>query len=141
MSGPLLKKFINVWGDLKSGKLVVGATTSAQSKTANATLNAQDSGKITYVEADGIVITLPTANANTAGLSIHIVNAQENGNGNVTITPSTGTMIMGNGMTAANNNSLKLTKATAKKGDMVSLVGCGAVGWYINEIVGTWVNT
>lgn len=141
MAGALLKVGKSVWGDLKSGKEVVQSTMSAQTKSANTTLNAQDSGKVTFVDTDNIVMTLPTANANTAGLTIIIANAQASGNGNITITPSTGTMIIGNGMTAANNNSLKLTKATAKTGDCVVLTGCGAVGWYVSKIVGTWVNT
>jgi hypothetical protein len=56
----------------------------------------------------------------------------------VTVSPAALDKIMGNGYTSADNKDIVNTKATAKKGDYVKLVGDGVNGWMIAEIRGIW---
>jgi hypothetical protein len=107
----------------------------SQTKSADTTLTAGDSGIVTYVDTDGKVITLP---ATAAGITYTIVNAGADGAVAVAISPASSDKIQGAGLTAADNKDLINTKATAKKGDSVTLVGDGADGWFIQSMHGTW---
>jgi hypothetical protein len=101
----------------------------------NITLDAQDSGKVFYVTADAKTITLP---ATVAGLTFTIVNGGADGAILVTISPNENDRIQGCDLTSADNKDLLNTKATAKFGDKVKLVGDGTNGWLIQYLSGTW---
>lgn len=134
--GGVIKKFTNVWGDLKNGRMSIG-TGYNQTLTANTTLNAADSGAYTFIGADALTITVPAYNANIAACVFNIVNGMGDGQGNVTIAPTVNDKIMGCGLSAADNKYIQNTKATSKKGDMVSLQA-SVDGYYILKMVGTW---
>jgi hypothetical protein len=111
------------------------ASQAEQTKSANATLSAADSGMVTYVDTDGVVLTLPST---AAGITYTIVNAGADGAVGISISPAAADKIQGVGLTAADDKDLINTKATAKKGDAVTLVGDGADGWFIQSMHGTW---
>lgn len=124
--------------EYRRGLADVHASTKFVDRAANATLNAQDSGVIQYVTAGNITLTLPASTANTAGMKMTVVNTLPNNQGNITVAPTSGNMIMGAGYSGANNNGWTLAKANAYPGDMISLQGCGAVGWYVAYMIGEW---
>lgn len=103
--------------------------------SANKTLDAQDVGKIMEVDTDGVVITLPST---VVGYVYHIRNVAADGGAKVSISPAALDKIMGPDIAGVDNKDLINTKATAKKGDYVILIGDGALGWYVVDINGTW---
>jgi hypothetical protein len=104
-------------------------------KTDDYTVDALDSGKIIYLGTDAKTITLP---ATDAGLTITIVNSAADGTAQIAISPNASDKIMGRDLTAADNLDLINTKATAKRGDFVTLVADGADGWFVVAQRGTW---
>lgn len=114
---------------------VVHGSAVTQTLSGNTTLDATHCGKILYVDTDAKVITLP---ATAAGLNYTIVNAGADGAVAVTISPNADDKIQGIGLSAADNKDLINTKATAKKGDMVQLVGDNLDGWFVVRCHGTW---
>ncbi len=112
-----------------------GGTAPRETKSDNYTVDALDSGKIIYVDTDAKTITLP---ATDAGLTVTFVNAGSYGTVALTISPNAVDKIMGNDITAADDKDLINTKATAQRGDFVTLVGDGADGWFITAQRGTW---
>jgi hypothetical protein len=112
-----------------------GPNKCRETKSANYTVDAQDSGKIIYVDTDAKTITLP---ATDAGLTLTLVNAGADGAVALTISPNSSDKIMGFDITAADDKDLVNTKATARRGDFVTLVGDGADGWFILGMRGTW---
>lgn len=110
--------------------------TSVLHETANNTLDSDlDFGYIHTSVLDGIVYTLPStvvANVYT------IMNMAEDGMAAVNISPAAADKIMGIGITSADNKDLINTKATAKRGDFVTLVGDGVDGWKVVAARGTW---
>lgn len=106
-----------------------------QTKSANYTMTAADSGYVTYIDTDAITITLP---ATAAGLSYTFVNAGPDAGVALTLSPNAADKIQGCGLSAADNKDLINTKATARKGDLVRIVGDGTDGWIIQEMRGTW---
>lgn len=107
----------------------------SQTKSANYTMTAADSGYETIIDTDAKTITLP---ATAAGLTYTFVNGGADAAVAVTISPNASDRIMGAGLTAADNKDLINTKTTARKGDRVTIVGDGADGWYVQSMVGTW---
>lgn len=128
-------------GDLAvTGALTFGDTllyTGQQTETVatNKTLDAGDSGVFQIVTADAVVVTLP---ATVLGLTYTVINGAADGAALVSISPAAADKIVGNGFTATDNKDAQNTKATAKKGDMMRLVGDGVDGWYVQEVRGTW---
>lgn len=114
---------------------VVHAHAASQTKSATYTMTPADSGYLTYIDTDAFIITLP---ATAAGLSYTFVNAGADGAVLVSISPNASDKIQGVGLTAADNKDLLNTKATAKKGDLVKLVGDGVDGWLVQALNGTW---
>lgn len=112
--------------------------------TANKTLNYGDSGKVFLVGTDALTITLP---ATKAGARFTFINSGADGNNIITISPNSADKIMGsiansaqdNVATGSDNGDLVHTKASANKGDRVTLIGDGNEGWYIAEGIGIWV--
>lgn len=110
------------------------------------TLALADCGVVQNVVADNQVITLP---ATTAGATFTIRNggAQKTGaapgTGDdasvlVNIAPNAADKIQGLAFTAADNKSALNTKATAKVGDYLKLVGDGVDGYNVIEARGVW---
>lgn len=113
--------------------LQTGARTEVHS--ANDTMAAADSGIVHVVDTDAVVITLP---ATAVGLVITVMNGAADGAALVSVSPAAADQIIGNGFTAADNKDAQNTKATAKKGDFITLVADGASGWYVTAVRGIW---
>ena len=138
MSGEATKVYRDSGGDrlvIAAGGQLYRATAAMATKSADYTAAATDSGKVIYVDTDAKVITLPST---AAGLCITVENAGADGAVGISVSPAAADKIMGVGLTAADNKDLINTKATAKKGDRVVLVGDGVDGWYVHELIGTW---
>lgn len=114
--------------------------------TDNLTLTASDSGKTFLVGTDAKVITLP---ATEAGVKYTIINSGAAGNNIITISPQAADGISGTITLASTvvvdagvvNKDLINTKATAKCGDSVTLIGTGNAGtaaWIIAGSTGIW---
>ncbi len=82
-----------------------------------------------------MVITLP---ATVVGMTFTITNSAADGAAGVSVSPNAIDKIMGVGLTSADNKDLINTKATARTGDSVTLVGDGVNGWYVQKLTGTW---
>ncbi len=120
---------------LEVNRQVRNANVKSQTKSANYTMTAPDSGKETIIDTDAKTITLP---ATVVGYTYKFVNGGADGAVAINISPNASDKIMGAGLTSADNKDLINTKTTAMKGDYVVLVGDGAIGWYVQEMVGTW---
>jgi predicted ribosome-associated RNA-binding protein Tma20 len=88
------------------------------------------------VATDGVVATLP---AITTGQTVTIINTAEDGQAGISISPAAA-----DGITYANsstaNKDLINTKATAKRGDFVTLASLdGVVAWQVTAARGIWV--
>jgi len=112
---------------------------------ASKTLGLGDSGTIFLVGTDALVVTLP---ATKKGVSFTFVNSGADGNNIITISPNADDAIIGTIANAAADSvsgaladkDIINTKATANKGDRITLVGDGVDGWYIVEGVGIWAS-
>ena len=106
-------------------------------------LDAADSGKTFLIATDAKTFTLP---ATAKGLRYKIVNSGADGNNIITVSPNASDKIMGsfsNGsekviMSGTDDKDIVNTKATARKGDYIILVGDGVDGWYIEDAIGVW---
>jgi hypothetical protein len=116
--------------------------------TENKTLAIKDCGVVQNVITDALTITLP---ATTIGYrytvrngGAHASGAPERSSGDesvlITISPNSNDMIAGMEVTAANDKDFTNTKATAKVGDEISLIGDAAAGngWNVVEVKGIW---
>jgi hypothetical protein len=112
-----------------------GPNEARETKSDNYTVDALDGGKIIYVDTDAKTITLP---ATDVGIQLTLVNAGSFGTVALTISPNANDKIQGNDVTAADNKNYVNTKATAKRGDFVTLLADGTDGWFILAQRGTW---
>ena len=112
---------------------------------ASAILSSTDSGTKYLVGTDALVVTLPVTKK---GVEFTIINSGADGNNIITISPAAGDAIIGSIANAAadsvsggvDGKDIINTKATANKGDRITLIGDGASGWYIVEGVGIWAS-
>lgn len=103
-------------------------------KSANATMDATDTGKWWWVDTDGVVVTLPAVE----GINFFRVgNLGAYGAVGVAVSPNASDMIEGPGITAADNKDLINTKATAQRGDWIEIANGDANGWS-SRFKGTW---
>ena len=115
--------------------------------TENKTLTLADCGIVQNVITDGITVTLP---ATAAGSAFTIRNggvpassSVGMGTGSdfsclVTVAPNASDKIQGLGFTAADNKAALNTKATARVGDEIQLVGDGVDGYNVVRAKGVW---
>ena len=113
--------------------------------TADTTLTYEESGDTFLIGTDALTITLP---ATKAGVEYTFINSGADGNNIITISPNASDAIIGTIANAAadsvsggvDDKDIINTKATANKGDRITLVGDGVAGWYIKEGVGIWAS-
>lgn len=105
-------------------------------KSANYTLDAEDTGKLIWVDTDAFTLTLPAIADGLSG--VKIVNGGGFGTIAVTISPAAADKIHGPDITSADDKDLINTKATARRGDYVVLDFGDADGYAVAEMVGTW---
>lgn len=103
--------------------------------TADKTLAEADCGVTQVVTVDAKTITLPST---VVGMRFRIQNGGANGAVLVAVSPAAADKIMGNGFTSADNKDALNTKATAKNGDYIDLVGDGVNGWFVSGVKGIW---
>jgi len=108
---------------------------TAETISANQTLDKGDTGKVLQVTTDSKVITLDTIG--TTGIAVRVSCAAAYGISIITITPTT-VGIGAPGLTAADTKNLVLTKTTANRGDYVDLIYGDPTGWVAQKMVGTW---
>lgn len=112
--------------------------TVRETLSATKTFDAEDTGKLFCVDADGDgdALTLPAIATGLDGIAIMAVGAF--GTTAVTIDPAAADSILGPNITAADNKDLILTKATQRRGDFVILGLGDADGYTVQEMRGTW---
>lgn len=118
--------------------------------TATTTLTKDYDGQILAVGTDALVITLPAVGADTApaGTTLTFLNIGADGNNLITLSPNASDAIFGTIANAAadsvasgvDDKDFVNTKATANKGDRVTLVSDGSTGWFILGGVGIWAS-
>lgn len=113
-----------------------GNFTVRETISADKTLDAEDSGKLFWVDTDGKVITLPAIATGLDGCMV--VNGGSYGTVAVALSPNASDMILGPDITGADNKDLINTKATAQRGDFVIFGGNDADGYSVQGIRGTW---
>ena len=116
---------------------------------ANKTLSASDSGRLFLVATDALTISLPAVGALApAGTHFTFVNSGADGNNLITLSPAAADAIFGTVQNAAadsvasgaDDKDFVNTKATANKGDRITLVSDGVTGWFILDGVGIWAS-
>lgn len=112
------------------------AYTMRETLSANKTLDAQDCGKLFWVDTDAFTITLPVIADGLGGCLI--VNGGAFGAVAVNISPAAADMILGPDIAGADNKDLINTKATARRGDRAKLDLGDADGYVVHDLVGTW---
>lgn len=122
-----------------SDQLVHGAVTT-ETITGNKTLDVEDTGKIFLCATDGVNFTLRSMTQTDmgCGYTVTLVNTGADGVVDIKVTPATGDKIMGIGLTAADEKHVINTQGTAKKGDYVTLMADGTLGYYVVASAGTW---
>lgn len=113
--------------------------------TEDKTLSYEESGSIQLVGTDALTITLPPTKE---GVVFTFVNSGADGNNIITISPDAADAVFGSVANAAADSvsggevdkDIVNTKATANKGDRITLIGDGVDGWYIGEGVGIWAS-
>ena len=110
---------------------------AAETISANKTLDAQDTGKVFFVDTDAKTITLPAV----AGMAFRIVNAGAYGTVAVDVAPNASDKIMSEDISATDNHGLINTKATACRGDYLDIEYGDATGWIVTAKRGTWADT
>jgi hypothetical protein len=102
------------------------------------TFDAEDSGKVFFVDADGDgdALTLPSIADGLCGITIVAIGAF--GTTLVKVDPAAADMVLGPNITGADNKDLLLTKATQRRGDFVTLNFGDADGYAVTEMRGIW---
>lgn len=127
------------------GKHALRKESLIETITADITLTAGDSGKVFLIGTDALTITLP---ATSKGVEYTFINSGADANNIITISPNASDAIYGTVANAAadsvsggvDDKDIINTKATANKGDRITLIGDGDAGWYIKEGVGIWAS-
>ncbi len=107
-----------------------------ETKSANYTVDAEDTGKVIFIDTDATTTTLPATA--TAGDSITFVNIGADGAVAINLSPAATDKVHGPDLAGTDNKDLINTKATAKRGDYVVLTAGHADGWTVGEMKGTW---
>lgn len=127
-SGVVIVEFNWKWADPYG-------STARKLKSANYTIDATDNGTTIFVDTDAVVLTLPAV----GGISgVKVVNIAAFGVSGVSVSPNAVDMIEGPGITAADDKDIINTKATARRGDYITIIDGDANGWSITEMKGTW---
>jgi hypothetical protein len=104
---------------------------------ATKTLDAQDTGKLIWVTVDS-VITLPATATALAGVTLMC--GGPFGTVQISADPNASDKIMGPDLAGTDNKDLINTKATARRGDYITLTAGHTDGYVVNRIRGTWAS-
>jgi hypothetical protein len=111
------------------------AYTVRETLSVNKTLDIEDNGKAFFVDTDAVVVTLPAV---AVPVNCAIVNIGAFGAVKLSIDPDANDKIQGPNLPGTNNKDLINTKATACRGDYVTLVIGDANGPFVQSLRGTW---
>lgn len=110
----------------------------AETMSDDVTADAQDVGKVFFVDTDAKTLTLPAVE----GIAkVRIVNAGAYGTVGITVAPNANDMIESADQAVTDADTWGNTKATANRGDMIDVEYGDANGWGITRMVGTWALT
>jgi hypothetical protein len=108
----------------------------AETTAVDKTLDAQDTGKLICVSADGKTITLPAV----AGLSCRVMNVCAFGTAGIDVAPNASDLMISRDIGGTDNHGLVNTKATARRGDYIDIEYGDATGWIVTGMVGIWAD-
>jgi hypothetical protein len=110
--------------------------TNAEIKTANYTVvTTTDSGKTIISTLDGFIATLP---AIAIGNTVTFINMAASGTAAFSVSPAAADGITYAGSSTDNKDIIN-AKATAKKGDFITLASLdGVVAWQVTAVRGVW---
>lgn len=113
----------------------VHETSGVETKAADYTVTAADNGKTFITSAADVVFTLP---ATADGLSYTFVTGVASAGTGTSVSPVAADQIKGNGFTAADDKDAINSGASDAVGDALTVIGDGADGWIITNVIGTW---
>ena len=116
--------------------------------TASGAIGANQAGEELNVATDALVITLPKIETSLIGMEYTIRNTGADGNNIITLSPNAADAFHGTIANAAAdavargvvNKDFINTKATANKGDFVTIKAVALTEWYITGGVGIWAS-
>ena len=116
--------------------------------TASGAIGANQAGEELNVATDALVITLPKIESSLIGMEYTIRNTGADGNNIITLSPNAADAFHGTIANAAADavasgaadKDLINTKATANKGDFVTIKAVALTEWYITGGVGIWAS-
>jgi hypothetical protein len=116
--------------------------------TDNTTLTIADAGQTIGIATDAKTITLPTIDEGNLGMEFTFINMGADGAVKLNISPASTDAIIGSVANAAAdsvsggvvNKDFANTKATANKGDYVTLKAMALTSWYVVGGVGIWAS-
>lgn len=129
----------------------LAANRSIRVPTISTLITPQDCGAIFMIATDALVMTLPLVATLDPGFWVTFVHAMAAGGALLTITPNGadgiwGTIVNDAGagvvFTASGvaGTFIRLTKATAKVSNQVTLFSSGLTDWYMSAGTGIWTN-
>ena len=116
--------------------------------TASGAIGANQAGEELNVATDALVITLPKIESSLIGMEYTIRNTGADGNNIITLSPNAADAFHGTVANAAADavasgvvdKDFINTKATANKGDFVTIKAVALTEWYITGGVGIWAS-
>lgn len=127
---------------------VLRARAKQETLTATGSVEANQAGTEFNIATDALVITLPLIDSNNLGMEFTFRNTGADGNNIITLSPNAADGINGTIANAAADSvasgavdkDLVNTKATANKGDWVTIKAVAETAWYITGGVGIWAS-
>jgi len=127
---------------------VLRARAKQETLTATGSVAANQAGTEFNIATDALVITLPLIDSNNLGMEFTFRNTGADGNNIITLSPNAADGINGTIANAAADSvasgavdkDLVNTKATANKGDWVTIKAVAETAWYITGGVGIWAS-
>ena len=127
---------------------VIRARKAQSTITASGAIGANQAGEELNVATDALVITLPKIESSLLGMEYTVRNTGADGNNIITLSPNAADAFHGTIANAAAdavaggvvNKDFINTKASANKGDFVTIKAVALTEWYITGGVGIWAS-
>ncbi len=115
--------------------LEYGASLEYETVSGNKTLDIEDNGKVLFVDTDATTTTLPAV---ATAVNCTIVNIGAYGTIAVNVSPNASDKIHAPDIAGTDNKDHINTKATAQRGDMITLRTGDSNGWFVTNQRGIW---
>tara|TARA_B100001094_G_scaffold130628_1_gene126450 strand:- start:4284 stop:4700 length:417 start_codon:yes stop_codon:yes gene_type:complete len=127
---------------------VLRARSKQETLTTSGAVEANQAGTEFNIATDALTITLPLIDSNNIGMEFTFRNTGADGNNIITLSPNAADGVNGSIANAAAdsvasgtvNKDWVNTKATANKGDFVTLKAVAETAWYVTGGVGIWAS-